>query len=296
MKKRLLLAFSFFIVISFFMVGPVSAATVTNVKGNQVLIDLEGASATPGSQMYTTDSNGKKVGLIEIKQVKNGKAIADIKKGSVSKGQSVVVGGAAAAKAASAAATTNEGGVRKTAWSVGGLFGYALDSMALTAKGTGGTPQENITLAGSSMAIEGFADYDLNPSFTIRGVFGITGFAGAATATNSAVCSNTTACSVNFNYLAFEGHALWNFYNKKGTRAYLDVGYAFLMTNSASNNVTNLDTSTKTNSVLLFGGGTDLAVGKNGFIPLVFEYGYYPSAGDVKATSMYFRGGYGYRF
>ena len=72
--------FSIFIIFgSFFSYS----AIVLKVKGNKCLVHLEGASANSGDYFEALDLYGNVSGIIRLRKIKNGKAIADIIEGSV---------------------------------------------------------------------------------------------------------------------------------------------------------------------------------------------------------------------
>ena len=56
---------------------------ILKVKGRKALIDLEGASAELGDRFNALNLYGKPLGLLEIKKVKRGKAIAVLRKGKM---------------------------------------------------------------------------------------------------------------------------------------------------------------------------------------------------------------------
>lgn len=285
------------------------AQEIIQVKGNKALINLSGTEASVGGEFYAVDTAGKKRGLLKVRQVKGDRAVADVIKGSAQTGQSVqprAASGATPTATASATAESDSGDegrakrprgflgqFLKRGTAAGVLAGLSQNSMSLTAKR--GTASEDLSLSGNSFNLVGFYDYDLSKSFTIRTKLGIENFDVKGTASNAAVCSDSTACDVGFMYLAGEASAHFNFMTGK-TRAYVGAGLAFLFAMGKKSTVSNLDTSNATNQMILLGGGADINMGGGAFVPVSFEYGMFPGSATVKATSMLLRAGYGWRF
>lgn len=275
------------------------AAQVTKVSGKKVLIKLEGFSLTVGTNYYLLSSDGKKKAIVEIKQVKNDLALAEIKKGSAEVGYSVQ------ATSAQAKSTTEDPSDKSTAaksvWSGGVLGGLSMNSFAMTVQSTTNTAlKADATMKGTSFGIRGFVDYEYSPSITVRGFAGYEPFAvkGNALGTGSAKICDAGAseeCTVSFTYLALGGEAHYNFMTGK-TRAFVGLGYNFLMAMGKSVNVPNLDTSSSANQMITFIGGADIGLSKGAFIPVTFEYGMFPGSASVVASAMYLRAGYGMSF
>lgn len=291
---------------------------VSQVKGTKALINLGGTPASPGDEIYTLDSDGKRRGLVQIKQVKGDKAIGEIIKGRVEPGMSLKpkseVSSAKESRGGSKKSRVQDvssdetggteseekssrpkgflGSFLKRGTALGFMGGFASNSMALTAKK--GSTSEDLALASTSFNIVGIYDYDFSPMFTTRLKAGIENFDVKGSAKNASVCSDSSSCEVGFTYLSGAASGHFNFM-RGSTRAYASVGGAFLIAMTKKSNISNLDTSSSTNQVIYLGGGADIGMGKGAFIPLSFEYGIYPGS-TVKATSMTLRAGYAWRY
>lgn len=269
------------------------AATVTQVKGSNVLISLDGDSAKSGEEFFIV-SAGKRVGIIKIKTVKGGKAIGTLTKGRATVGSTLQARSSAKASTPTPTASSPRIQKRKSSIGVGVLLGFSQNTMSLTAQNPDSpSDQEDVTLKGNSFSAKGFFDYDFSPSLTFRGAVGLEPFSGKGSISQN-ICSDgtSTSCEATFNYIAFEGSAHYNF-TTSGTRYWAGLGYSFLMEMSKSINIPNLQSEGKTNQVLLFGGGADFMMG-NGFVPVVIEYGMFPGSSNVTANAIYIRGGYGF--
>lgn len=301
LNKQIFGKASFFLLASALWLAPqqaVFAQEVSQVKGTKALMNLGGTPASPGDEIYTLDSEGKRRGLVQIKQIKGDKAIGEIIKGRVEPGMSLK----SKSELSSSRETQNEekssrpkgflGSFLKRGTALGFMGGLASNSMALTAKK--GSTSEDLALASTSFNVVGFYDYDFSPMFTTRFKAGIENFDVKGSAKNTSVCSDSSSCEVGFTYLSGAASGHFNFM-RGSTRAYASVGGAFLIAMTKKSNISNLDTSSSTNQVIYIGGGADIGMGKGAFIPLSFEYGIYPGS-TVKATSMTLRAGYAWRY
>jgi hypothetical protein len=144
--------------------------------------------------------------------------------------------------------------------------------------------------------VKGFYDYQLSPAITVRGATGLEGFSVTGSTVNQ-ICEKgtSTTCTVAFNYLAFEGSAHYNFLTGK-TKAWLGLGYSFLLAASKQNNIPNLSSDSSTNQMLLAGAGADIGLSGGSFIPVVVEYGIFPGSSNVNASAINLRTGYGFHF
>jgi hypothetical protein len=285
------------------------AAEVTQVKGAKALINLSGTDAQVGQQFFVLSSQGKKIGIIEVKQVKGGKAIAEILKGRAEVGGNLTPKGAGVAQAqkaerqdsaqseSSEETTTTKSRSKKKLSGIGLLFGVGSHSFAMDiGPTTAGAGRDAGKLSGMSFSLKGFGDYDMSPTLTFRGAAGLETFTAKGSITNTYCAAGTSAdCSIDFSYLGLEGSAHYNYLSGK-TRAWIGIGFSFLVEMSAKNNIPNLGTSGGTNQMLLFSTGVDIPLAKGRFIPLAAEYGMFLGGSDVKANSIFLRAGYGFPF
>ncbi len=273
------------------------AASVTQVKGSKVLISIEGIEAASGTEVYVLDNSNKKIGLLAIRQVKGSKAIADLLKGRAVDGAALIVKSPSATKSsgsASSSPSSSDKGFLKKGKNVGGvLVGLAMNSLALTIQNVAGI-KEDAVLKDMSFNLKAFYDYDFMPELTIRGAAGLETFS-AKGSTKAALCDNGTNCGVSFNYLAFEGSAHYNFLTGK-TKAWVGLGYSFLVQMSKASNIPNLSSDSSTNQEILISAGADFWMNAKSFIPVVVEYGTFPGSANVVASSIYVRSGYGLTF
>ncbi len=280
-----------------------SAGEVQQMKGNKVLITLTDVEAVVGTQLYIVNSENKKIGLIEVKQVKNGKAVAEILKGRGEVGASIQAKVAPGATAAAASPAEKNGptttGRKKIAIGVlGGMasstFSMSVGPITATTACPTATCRTPASLSGTSFNLKVFGDYDLTKTLTLRAATGLETISAKGSVASPLCSGDSTSCNVAINYLALEGSGHYNYLTGKN-RAWVGLGYSFLIGMSTSTTIPNLSTSGGTNQMILISTGADFAL-KKGFIPVAFDYGIFPGSSDVTASAMFLRAGYGWNY
>ncbi len=79
MRKSGLFVFTLFLLFS----SAAHSALILKIKGRKALVDLEGVQASRGDKFDALNLYGKALGLLEIKQIKRGKAVAVLLKGKM---------------------------------------------------------------------------------------------------------------------------------------------------------------------------------------------------------------------
>ncbi len=265
------------------------AMKITTVKGKKALIDLEGESAAAGDQYFALDGSGKKKAVLKIVQVKGGKAIAVVGKGSAQSGYTLQLGkaagggGEAGASYAGSSYSPASSGFRN--WGV--LGSYLMNNM--TAKvGVDTVGEENVAMSGSGFGVLGFTDYALSRSFVLRASGGYEIYAVKGTGLNSK-CTDSNDCNVNINYISMYGHAKYIFVESPNIWAGLGVG--FLMAASKSSSVLN-PSQISANQIYSLSLGTDISMGGKSFLPIAFDYNLFPASATVQANYMALRVGW----
>jgi len=274
--------------------------SVSQVKGQKLIIQMDGEEFSPGSEVFIVNSAGKKIGLVTIKQVKGSKALGEITKGRANPGDSTQLRGTPAPtnNASEDSSPTKSRSAGKKGQHRGGLMlGYSMNSMTLTVQHPSITSRKaDVTLKDNTINLKAFYDYPLSEDFNIRASAAYETFGGKGT-TADLICNNgaSAECSVNYSYLGLEGSAQYNFITGP-SRYWVGLGYSFLLTLSKANNIPNL-TDSSTNQMILFSTGADFGMGRSGsFIPVSLEYGMFPGSSNVNASSIILRGGYGMTF
>jgi hypothetical protein len=283
---------SLIVLLGCFLSASTWAASVTQIKNNKLILQLDGESMSPGTEVYILNSSGKKIGLVSIKTVKGTRALGEITKGRANVGDQAQIKGAAGSHSDQKSASRS----RRSQHTGGVLVGYIMDSMSLTVQHpTVTATKEDVTLKGSSFSAKAFYDYKLSSDIVVRGATGLEGFSVTGT-TSQAICNNgsSTSCTVESNYLAFEGSAHYNFLTGQNI-GWVGLGYSFLVAMTKKNDIPNLS-DTSTNQMILVGAGADIGLSGGSFIPVVVEYGIFPGSSNVSANSINIRSGYGMSF
>lgn len=276
------------------------AATVSAVKGQKVLINLDGDTAEVGDEFYLINpETQKRTAVIRIKQVKPGKALGDILRGKAVSGSSLQ---AKAPSSMSADATPSESGstsnsnsagylrVLKDSWGITG--GYLMSTMDadITYRNSFDVIQKtSASMSGSGFGVSGFYDYVLNSSLVGRGSAGIEQFNVAGSA-DSAGCQNSTNCDAKINYLSLYGILKWYPLQDK-YRVWVGGGMGYLLALSKSSTALN-ESQISTNQVFTVGGGVDVQMNRKNYVPVSIEYNMFPASDTVKASMISIKAGW----
>lgn len=272
------------------------AAEVVQVKENKVLIKIDTEDIQPDQEYYLLNAADKKTGLIQISQVKNGKAIGNLTKGKAEVGMRLLAKAGATQKTGhnSDNATLSVSTKLKNSWGL--LLGYSMQTMSASFRG--GVPVKDYSLAmsGSSLSYFGFFNYVYSPNIVVELSGGIYPLAVATTITDTACIGQTTNCNVNITY--FDGAMLAKYYLpfKMKHKFWLGGGMDFLMPSSKSTTVLS-EADIGINQMFRFGLGADLfVIGKKSFIPIQLDYSMFPPSAGVSSSAMNVRFGYGISF
>ena len=175
--KVLLLVWLATLVTSLFLSQDAFAARVAQVKGKQVLIDLEGDTANVGDKYFVMISE-KKRGLVTISKIGKTRAIATLDKGKAEVNAPLQLAKAAAPAASDSgdeAAAADEAPAKsrkgKGGKTFGVLAGYSMDSQTAKIISADRLNTTQASMSGTGMSLLGFADipYSGNLGFIGRG-------------------------------------------------------------------------------------------------------------------------------
>lgn len=268
------------------LVSPAWALKTVVVKNDRALIDLEGENLQVGDKLGARDGDGKARALLEIKQIKNGKAVAAILKGKMSQEFSLSkIGGgktsAAASKSSSAKASRS-----KSAWGV--TAGYAMNSMTVKP-----SPSSSVSLSGSSINASGFYQMNLDGNISARFLGGYETLVAKGTSSN--VSCSGSECSVDISYLGVEALVRYSYLRNAKFDAWVGGGLGFLFALSKSSNVLNTS-KISTNQTFVGSLGLDYHLNKKNFIPVQLDYAMYPDNNTSAANQIILRAGWGINF
>lgn len=273
------------------------AIKVVAVKDGLALLDLEGSTVQKGDLFLASDKEGKRRALLQISQIKESKAVSHILKGGLKEDPASYTLAAytpPVKNTATATATATPARPRKVmrarrsphAWGV--LLGMAQNTMKVNLTGA-----SSVNMKGSGYLLEGLYQRPLDGKVEVLGRFGYNTLKASGTANTTGVCSNGN-CSVDIGYLGFDGIIRYAV-RKPKTTFWVGGGLGFLFAVTKSSNV--LDTGKiSTNQKLLLSLGLDWNLDRRAFIPLQFDYAYFPNKNTVTTSQMLFRVGYGVRY
>jgi len=284
------------------------AAVVTSVKGDKALINLEGADTVVGEDFYLVDpTTNKKKAIIRIKQIKQGRAVADVLKGKAENGFTLQVRIVAQNEkpapvaesrsrkktpysAASQGRSSTAPGYLRFAKDSWGLIGeYLSNSMAAQYASSQQATLGKIagtSMTGTGLGFGGFYDYAYTSDFIFEGL-------GALEQFNVAGPSNLSTdpnCNVKIQYLSMYAIAKYNF-TEGHYRAWAGAGGGLLLALSKSSNI--LDTGQiTTNQTYLLEVGVDIQTSRKNYIPVSIQYEGFPSSPTVTASMIVLKAGW----
>lgn len=279
------------------------SATVSAVKGQKVLINLDGDSTEEGDEFYLLNpANKKRTAIIRIKQVKGSKALAEVLKGRAEQGYSLQAKAASKMSADVPPATEGDEApvsprndmtfLRVVKDSYGIMGGYIMNSMNADVSykdGFGINHKTSTSMSGSGFGVGGFYDYAFNSDLVGRGYAGIEQFNVSGNAAEAG-CAGSTSCDAKINYLSLYGLLKW--YPIQGKyRGWLGGGMGYLLALSKSSSALN-ESQISTNQVFTFAVGSDIQMSRKNYVPVSIEYNLFPSSDTVKASMILIKAGW----
>lgn len=271
-----------------------SAATVEKVKGSAAIISYGEDETQPakGDKVFATE-NGKRKALMEVVQIKNGKAKVKITKGKVKEGMEVVSGKAKAtadsgegdAEADAEESTSKKKRPRSAGaatlfkdMTVGFLGGYAMDSQSVTI--TGSAAQ---AMTGSGFSVRGFADIPVAGSLALLTRVGAEQFNVKKDDFKSEILYAVVDLMLKYSFAS------------TGFVPFAMGGLGLHFPISKASNILDVNRISST-TVFYAGGGFNFVLGSSSYLQLTAEYGMFPPSNDVSTTLIAIRGGLGFRF
>lgn len=296
--------FSF--LISSLFLSQAFSAQVTQVKNNKVMIDLQQEEAEAGQEFYLLNSDSKKVGLVQISIVKNGKAIGvilkgksagdetlELKPGSTGSSEKISEDVNTEAEAANSNATSKTYRYNTKKFSV--LLGSISNSM--TAKEADGSGRiEDVQLKGTSLGLSAALDMPVASWFTLRGTAGYEPFKSTGTATILG-CDNasSTDCTADMNYISFGAYARFELYRVKALMLWGGVGGTMKFPLSKSSTALKNE-DIKLTATYALTAGADYFITNKMYLPFSIEMQTYMPSDTVKASSLAIRAGIGFAY
>lgn len=277
------------------------AAEIVNIKGNKALLDISDLSNVPdlreGDKVFALNSEGKRKAILQIKQIKNQKAVAEILKGQVTSGMTLqstksTSNSSSPKKIAASQKKDKPSGSFKLKSNAYGVLG-GLNSNTMSVK----VSSETVKLAGSSFSLKGFYQQRLDSDISVRLGAGYDSLIASGTLA-SGNCKGSTNCKINVSYLGLDALVKYSFLKPSAQNpweVWAGGGLGFLIALSKSSTV--LDQSKiSTNQNILFGGGVDYHLNSQSFIPVEVLYGLFPTNSTTSASQLILKVGYGLSF
>lgn len=259
--------------------SPAYALKVINVKNDRVLFDLEGENLQVGDRVGARNLEGKPKAMVEITQIKNGRAIGAVVKGRMQIDYVLTKSTSGSSKSV--------GSRSKSGWGV--MAGYAMNSMSV--KPNGGAA---VSLSGTSFNVSGFYQTQIDGKLSGKLLAGYETLQATGTSATAA-CVGSSDCKVNISYLGLEALVRYSFISSQTMDFWAGGGLGFLFAMSKESNI--LDASKISSNQTVVGSlGLDYRLSRNSFVPVQLDYAYYPDNNTSSANQIILRAGYGFGF
>ncbi|MEQ1722376.1 MAG: hypothetical protein ABL930_04320 [Pseudobdellovibrio sp.] len=241
--------------------------------------------------------------IATITQVKNGKAIALVNKGTNQGAEGIelldnaISADPESTDADAGAKTSTKGIYRLNGIKIAGLFTLITNSMTTKqADGTMPIPnQEDVALKGSSFGLSGSIDFPVVDWLILRGVGGYEPFVAEGSARfNSCDSALSTSCTANITYVSAAGYARFDITKSKAL-VWVAFGGAVKFPLAKSTTALRAD-DVKMTFTVAAAAGLDYFINNKNFIPVSLEYQLFPSSDTVSANSIMLRAGYGWSY
>lgn len=275
-----------------------NAAKVVQAKNGKVLIDLEGESANPNQNAVLINAENKRVAIVQISQIKNGKAIATVTKGQAQGNEKVtlILPKSGANTASGESTPSGNQAYRTTSKKMSVLLSLMSNSMTTKQSNGATTPiTEDVSMKGSTFGVTGAVDWPFTSSLVLRGTLGYEPFKTTGTATTN-MCDNVTStnCTADISYLSAGGYARYDF-NKSRNQFWAALGGTLKFPFSKSTTALKQD-DIKMTMTYGVAGGMDFFLASKTFIPVSLEQQFFLKSDTVSASIFMIRVGYGQTF
>ncbi len=287
MKNHLVIFLSTFFLCFTFLNFSAEAQTIMKVRGKKVMIDLGGESWGRGDKLFGVDNNGKKRVLMQVLQVKNGKAVAAVMKGRAANGMSLIL----ARKGSVTGGNVPHGLKASTAW---GFTGSIMMNTMSISNYRQNSVDYSFKMNGTNFGGGLFYDYPLSRDWQVR-ANGTLEMFNVSKKYSTAICNNSTSANCNASFLQSGLYGTFNYiFTPSPYRMWAGAGGGVFIYLSKSSTVLNTS-KFFFNSMLMMAGGLDYYISRNTFIPVSLEYQIIPDK-EASVSSMVIRAGWGKSF
>lgn len=245
----------------------------------------------PGDRVFTLDAGGKRHGLVQIRQVKNGKASGEVLKGKPEIGHGVAMGKKAGGSSDGGETTAGMGKRSGSAW---GFSAAVMMSTMKISNYVQSSTSYSFDMAGTNFGVGGFYDYPVTRDWFVRG-HGTVEMFDVKKKSALAICDNSTTTDCNAKFMQLGLYGTFNYiFSPAPFRFFAGGGGGALIYLSKESTV--LDTNKFFfNTVLMATFGFDYFLSRTTFMPVAFEYQMIPDK-EAGVTSMVLRAGWGKSF
>lgn len=278
------------------------AGTVTQVKNEKVLIDFAGETPNVGEKYFLLE-NTKKVGIVELIQVKNQKAI-----GKLTKGKSAV--GFQTALGAKAKQPTTESDPAQVTEDVNSFLRFDRMKYSVqmklflnkisTKQRDNAQPfphEETVTMNGTNFGVFGTLELPLFDPLQALGFAGIEMLDVVGSAQyNSCDSKSSTNCDMKITYITVGGIARYDF-KKSKINPWAGIGISLKYPVIKKSTALDEDSLQFANTVI-FTGGLDYHLNNKNFVPVALEYHYSTNTSETVPVidQWALTAGYGFKF
>jgi hypothetical protein len=245
------------------------AGTVTQAKGNKVLIDFSGESVSVGERYFLLNSSNKKAAIIQITQVKNQKALGTVQKGKAGAGFSTQLIGGGSSGGGSSASSSSSGPIRLDQMRISGQFKYLMNKISAKQQDTLSN-QETVAMTGSNFALYGVGEMPMS-FFTLRASAGYEILDVKGTGLYLSCAGRTsTDCNVQVNYLGLGAMARFDI-TKSSFNSWAGAGFTMKYPMTKKSTALDVGGLSFANTIVA-ALGVDYYFSNKSFFPISFEY------------------------
>lgn len=255
------------------------AAKIRKVKKSKVYLKLSKKDKFEVGETYTIyTKKGKKRGEVKITKLRKRKAVGKVTKGKARRSYYV--------RAPKGSKNGFFGSILDGGKNIyaGGLFGFSMDSMS--------DDKSSKNSEGTGISIKGFYDHPLFSFMWLRASAGMQQFKSDCAEVN---------CAVSVNYLTFDGYGRFVFNKKSKFKMWAGPFVSGMFPLGADGSTYISSDGILTTSTYGVAGGLDYKLNKKYMIPIMIEYGMFPSGKSendttISASSINIRAGIGMRW
>jgi hypothetical protein len=294
---RPLLCLSITLSLTSLIANSAEAATVTQVKGKQVLIDLSNSSVgVKEGATYFVVVDGRRLAAVKIVKIQGTRAVGQVVKGNAKAGGQLQAAGRGSGGGKSA--DSKRGSPRAAApkkTSPDGMFFGVLGGLNTTSQTIKPEQGSAFTTSGMGYSVKAFGELPVMGAIGLIGRFGLEQLNMKGTVSADAATNAGASAATAITYMT--GDLLLRYRFLDGSFAPFaasGLGVMIPVSKKSENALQVNDISAIT--VFYLAGGFNFMLSQNSYLTASAEYGLFPPSTTVSTTMIMFRGGMGFRF